>query len=333
MSITAPENVLAVRIMTIHKAKGLEFPIVIFPFANENIYKRMDKKLWLPLNPETFNGFEEVLVNEKKEVVEYSLDAAHRFNEEEQRMELDALNVLYVALTRAEKALYIISEKDLTFKGEHKTDLYSGLFIEYLKNKGLWTENESVYTFGELERNVAQEVLRHQEIINFVPTHKDRATFRILTKSGMLWDTAREDAISKGNRIHFILSLIETEKDINPILSLLLQKGDIVSGESDTLKAKLKSVLQHPDISMYYEEGNIVKNERDIITKAGEALRPDRIVLKGNHATIIDYKTGKRNPKYKEQLYNYADAITDMGYLVEKKIIVYINEEIVTEFI
>jgi len=333
LSITAPENVAAVRIMTIHKAKGLEFPIVIFPFANENIYKRMDKKLWLPLNPETFNGFEEVLVNEKKEVTEYSHEAAQRFNEEEHRMELDALNVLYVALTRAEKALYIISEKDLTSKGEHKTDFYSGLFIDYLKNKGLWVENESVYTFGELERKASQEGITHLEKINFGPTYKDRAAFRILTKSGMLWDTAREDALSKGNRIHFILGLIETEKDINPILSLLLRNGDIVSEESDVLKAKLKSILQHPDLSIYYKEGNIVKNEREIITKTGKTLRPDRIVLKGNYATIIDYKTGKRNPKYKEQLYSYADALTDMGYGVDKKIIIYINEEIVPEFI
>ena len=331
LSVTAPENVTAVRIMTIHKAKGLEFPIVIFPFANEYMYNHKDKKLWLPVDAATFNGFDEVLVNEKKEVAEYGPKAAKIFLEEEHRMELDAFNVLYVALTRAEKALYIISEKELTSKGEHNTGRYSGLFIEYLKNKQIWTDNESVYTFGELEQNMSKTEQRHQEEVGFLPSYKDRSAFRIITKTGMLWDTAREDALLKGNRIHHMLGLVETAKDIAPLLQTLSRNGDIASDEHEVLKAKLEMVVQHPDLESYYREGAIIKNEKDIITTAGHVLRPDRIVLKDNNATLIDYKTGKRNPKYKEQLYAYADALIAMGYQVENKILVYINDEVTTE--
>jgi len=127
--ITAPENINAVQIMSIHKAKGLEFNVVIFPFANSHIYKRMDKKLWIPVNSSDYLGFEELLINEKKEVVQYDKLSNEIYSQEEYQMELDAFNVLYVALTRAVKALYIISEKNLTAKGEHKTEYYSGLFI------------------------------------------------------------------------------------------------------------------------------------------------------------------------------------------------------------
>ncbi|WKX77856.1 UvrD-helicase domain-containing protein [Zobellia laminariae] len=332
LSISAPDNIDAVRIMTVHKSKGLEFPIVIFPFANEHIYKRMDKKIWLPLNADAFDGFEEILITEKKEVENYGEEAARIYSEEEHKMELDALNLLYVALTRAEKALYVISEKDLA-RGEHKTDYYSGLFIDYLKGKNLWSDDELVYSFGELEEAPVIHETKEQQKIDYSYTHKDRSSFKILTRSGMLWDTDREAALSKGNLIHYILGFIETEDDIEPALQKAVQQGEIENQEVDEVRSNLQRVVEHPELNTYYKKGSIIKNEKDIITAAGQMLRPDRIVIKEKRATLIDYKTGKSNPKYKEQLYSYADALADMGYVVENKIIVYINDKVTPEFI
>ncbi len=331
LSISAPSIIDAVRIMTIHKAKGLEFPLVIFPFADENIYKRTDKKLWLPVDAAAFNGFEEVLVNEKKEVENYGPTAAGLFYEEEHKMELDAFNVLYVALTRAEKGLYVITEKNLTANGEHKTDRYSGLFIEYLKNKGLWEDHESNYSFGFLEEYTGRPLNTPNEAIAYRYTNKNRPEFRILTRSGMLWDTEREEALSKGNLIHYILGLVETEKDIAAAFENVASKGDISEDEVSDLKNTIRQVIEHPVLTMYYKEGNTVKNEKDIITGSGDILRPDRVVIQGNRATLIDYKTGRPHPEYKTQLYSYSDALEDMGYEVHERIIVYINDVVRVE--
>ncbi len=331
LSISAPDNIDAVRIMTIHKAKGLEFPIVIFPFANENIYKRMDKKLWLPLNADAFNGFEEVLVNEKKEVENYGEAAADLYYEEEHKMELDALNVLYVALTRAEKGLYIISEKDLTKNGEHKTDLYSGLFIDYLKKKGIWRDDESIYSFGALDENTTASTVTPHENIAYRYTYKNRPGFRILTKSGMLWDTERQEALSKGNLIHHILGLVKTENDVDAAFKSLKRNGDIADNEIESVKKSIGQVLSHPELAVYFEEGKTIKNEKDIITESGRVLRPDRIVVQGNNATLLDYKTGGPDSKYKEQLYTYSDALEAMGYRVQNRLIVYINDVVNVE--
>jgi len=331
LSISAPDNIDAVRIMTIHKAKGLEFPIVIFPFANENIYKRMDKKLWLPLNAEAFNGFEEVLVNEKKEVENYGEVAAELYYGEEHKMELDALNVLYVALTRAEKGLYVISEKDLTTKGAHKTDLYSGLFIDYLIKKGLWRDDECTYSFGALDENTTVSTLASHEDIAYRYTYKNRPGFRILTKSGVLWDTDREEALSKGNLIHHILGHVETEEDVDVTFDSLKRNGDIAENEIASVKKSIWQVLNHPELAIYFQEGNVIKNEKEIITESGRLLRPDKIILQGNEATLIEYKTGSPDPKYKEQLYTYADALEAMGYEVRDRLIVYINDLVAVE--
>ena len=333
LSITAPENTDAVQIMTVHKAKGLEFSIVIFPYANSNIYKEIDPKLWLPVQKDAYNGFEEILISKKQEVADYGETAKTLFDEEQHRLELDAFNVLYVALTRAVKALYIITKKDLTKKGEHKTGYYSGLFIHYLIKKGLWQKEKTSYLFGKLD--VSKEIVatEKQADITYGYSHKERSGFRILAKSGVLWGTDREDALLKGNLIHFIMGLVETKKDVENALHTLLRNGDISLDETDALKAKVDQIINHPALETYYKEGYTVKNEKDIITKDGHILRPDRVVISENRATIIDYKTGKKNTRHKEQLFEYGDALHSMGYLVENKIIVYINEEITSEFI
>lgn len=331
LSISAPEHIDAVRIMTVHKAKGLEFPVAIFPFANENIYKRQDKKMWLPVNAADFNGFGEVLVNEKNEVENYGDTAAALYHDEVHKMELDAFNVLYVALTRAEKALYVISEKDLTKAGEHKTDRYSGLFIDFLKKNGQWSDDETTYNYGTLEDNTIPPTVHPHKRIDYSYSYKDRPGFRILTKSGMLWDTEREEALSRGNLIHYILGLVETDEDIAAAFENVLRNGDISEDEVDSLQETVRQVMEHPELAAYYKEGNIVKNEKDIITEIGQVLRPDRIVIQESRATLIDYKTGKSDPKYTAQLYNYADALQDMGFEVENRIIVYINDQVTIE--
>ena len=333
LSITAPETINAVQIMTVHKAKGLEFPIVIFPYANSNIYKEINPKLWLPVSVEDFNGFKEVLISKKQEVTAYSELAKILFDEEQHKLELDAFNVLYVALTRAEKALYIITKKDLTSKGAHKTDYYSGLFIHYLKEKGLWTEEKTNYHFGKLEVNKEAISVEGQEIIPYQYSYKERTSFRILTKSGSLWDTEREYALSKGNLIHFIMGLIETEKDIDDALNAALRNGNISTDEIEALKTKIYEIVHHPELLPYYKEGIIVKNEKDIITQDGHFVRPDRVVIKDNKATIIDYKTGKKDSRYKEQLYGYTDALQSIGYSIKDKIIIYVNDEITLDYL
>lgn len=334
LSITAPENVDAVQIMTIHKSKGLEFPIVILPFANSYIYEEIDPKLWMPVPQESYNGFPELLINKNQEVLTYGTTAETIYNEEQYKLELDAFNLLYVALTRAEKGLYIITKKDLTAKGEHKTKYYSGLFIHYLKEKELWEESRLTYQFGDLKLpNNKIEQKDSQENIPFLYSYKDRPEFRILTTSGALWDTERESAINKGNLVHMVMGQIKTREDIGNAVKRTVKNGALTEGGQMAIVAKVTAIVEHPGLAKYFDKELAILNEQDILTKSGKVLRPDRIVMDKNKATIIDYKTGKKNMAYHQQLYAYADALEAMGYEIENKIIVYINEDIILDFI
>ncbi|MBM1104995.1 UvrD-helicase domain-containing protein [Aurantibacter crassamenti] len=334
LAIASPENLDAIRIMTIHKSKGLEFPVVIFPFADANIYNRTNKMMWAPADPNTFNGFDEVLLSEKRELAQYPNEAALLFDSEEQMMELDAMNVLYVAQTRAEKALYIISERKSTTSKNEKIGSYPDLFINYLISKNLWQDEQSMYEFGQLDEPFDQKLSKtNSATLSYQYSYRDRPNFNIITTGGMLWSNEREEAISHGNFIHYILSLIETEADLENALASILKNGDVVQSDILPLKSTILKIIQHEKLKEFFTEKYTILNERDILTAKGKLLRPDRISIYSNEATILDYKTGMKNPKYKVQLYLYADALEEMGYVVKNKIIVYINDTIELDLI
>ncbi|WP_299798998.1 UvrD-helicase domain-containing protein [uncultured Maribacter sp.] len=333
-SISTPENIESVQIMTIHKSKGLEFPVVIFPYANSNVYEEIDPKLWLPVKKDEFLGFSEVLINKKQEVQEYGELESLLYEIDHQKLQLDAFNLLYVVLTRAVNALFIISANKLDRKGEHNTNSYSGLFIHFLKNIGEYQQDRLSYDFGELiPQTSKKQTSTDQLTIPYIYTNINRPDFKILALAGTLWDEGLDVAINQGNVIHYILGAIFTITDLDRAVQMALQKGLIKEQEVNGIKEIVKKVIFHKDLTQFYQNDVEVLNERDLLMADGTVQRPDRVVIKNNHATIIDYKTGEQNPKYHHQINTYAQSFSNMGYTIDHKIIVYINTEIELDYI
>lgn len=333
LSVSSPNGINAVQIMTVHKSKGLEFNLVIYPFANSRIHQEIEPKLWLPVDANEFNGFEQMLISKNSEVVSYSEKAEEIFNAEHHKLELDFFNVLYVALTRAVKGLYVITKKDLTKSGAYKMNVTSGLFIDFLKQKELWQDHQNQYTFGKIPVKISNEVIEEPQVVQYQYSYKNRPNLNILTRSGFSWSTDSDKALSKGNLMHYIMSHIKTAADIDSAIFLGTNTDNYTQEEYDYIHSITHKIVQHPSLNQYFQSDFDILNEKDIMTDKGAILRPDRVVIKNNSATIIDYKTGKKNSKFTEQLYSYADALEMMGYAIENKIIVYINEDIQLEFI
>ncbi|WP_435135993.1 UvrD-helicase domain-containing protein [Formosa sp. A9] len=339
LSIVSPEGQDAIQIMTIHKSKGLEFPVVIFPYADLDIYREKEPKTWFPLDQDQYKGFPYTLINYNADVAEYNEAGQEIYMTHQAELELDNLNLLYVTLTRPVEQLYIISSLDLDTKKLPKTKQYSGLFIDFLMQEQLWNDQTLSYNFGTPERptSITNETEQHantNEIIEFISTPKNEHNIKIVTNNGYLWDTKQQNAIEKGNLVHNLMAKISTKKDVPTVLEQANRTGLISTEQQTALNQTITQIILHPELEPYFNETYTIYTERDILAKDGTILRPDRLAISTDHeVVIIDYKTGLELEQHKQQLLNYQQHLEQMQYKVTKKLLVYINDELLVKSI
>ncbi|WP_347050997.1 UvrD-helicase domain-containing protein [Flavobacterium olei] len=328
-SIPSPEGNNAVRIMTIHKSKGLEFPVVIMPFADEDYSRKPKDKLWLDTE-EIDLGIPKALVDNSSAVESFGESASAVFNLKKQEELLDNINVLYVALTRAEEQLYVISQS-LKAKndGEYANNMAS-FFIKFLINEGVYDEDKLEYEFGNNERlsktSKATDLVKSIPVVSEILNPKN---IKIAQREALMWGTHQQEAISYGNIVHEILAFVKDKSDIDLAVTKSLENGLITYDQVDPVLLTLKEIVNHPELSVCFDGNHTVLNEQTIVQKEGRILKPDRVVfLENKEAYLLDYKTGAINAKYQKQIQEYQDAIEDLGYKVLKKALVYIGEEI-----
>jgi ATP-dependent exoDNAse (exonuclease V) beta subunit len=327
LSIPSPEGNDAVRIMTIHKSKGLEFPVVIFPFAEEDFSKGPREKIWLNADEKTM-GLPKVLVDKNSRVVGYGKEASTTYLQKKQEDLLDTINVLYVALTRAEEQLHIISSMNIGKNGVLPNNM-STFFIKFLENKG-FNESKMDYEFGTAKKLSAEnnQELTTQKIPQVVATLNPK-NIKIAQRESVMWNTKQQEAIEYGNSIHEILSFVKTKKDIDLAITTAIENGLIVANQKEVVYNAIFEIVTHKELLGFFSEENKVLNEKTIIQKEGNLVKPDRMVInKANEIYLLDYKTGLHQAKYQLQLDSYQNAIEKMGFKVVKKALIYIGETI-----
>ncbi len=326
-SIPASEGTNAVQLMTIHKAKGLEFPVVIFPFADMQLYDGKYDKLWYPLENEDFS-FKEAQINYKSEVANYSEIGEQMYNEHRSQLELDTINLLYVTLTRAVEKLFVFAEMPTEPK-DGIPSTYNHLFMEFLKQKGIWNGDQMVYEFGKNSEKISKE--KHvvsQMDPKYLSSNPKTHGLKIVASEEMFLETETVAAITAGNLLHDTMAKIYSEADAERVLMELEERAIVPKEEFDILTNTIHQIVQHPDLKKLFDGTDKVYNERSIITKDGLVLRPDRININSeNVSTIIDYKTGSPKIYHNDQLIDYVNALQDMGFIVSEKMLIYSNED------
>ncbi|NVJ89842.1 MAG: UvrD-helicase domain-containing protein [Flavobacteriaceae bacterium] len=329
LTIVSSESEDAVQIMTIHKSKGLQFPVVLFP-CDLDIYNEKNPKIWLDNLPENF-GFKELLVSYKKDLEQINDRSLALYLNRKEELELDNINLLYVALTRAVEQLYIITDKNLV--GKEKSEnlkYYSGFLINFLKEIGLWKEDLLTYEFGSKERVSTKPELKtkvdlHKE---FISHSWEDHNLVLAENSSKVWDNTK-DARNYGNLIHELLSHIYIPNDIDKVLEQYLQKGIIEISSFDDIKKTISMVVNHQLLLKFFSENNVVYNEREIVDVDNQILIPDRLIFHDdNSVSILDYKTGTPSLTHHQQVLQYARVLKSMNLKVVNKLLVYINDVI-----
>lgn len=331
-TIATPDGQNAIRILTVHKSKGLGFKAVILPFCDWEL----DHKgfhpviLWCHPQQKPFDQIPLVPVRYGQ-----GLGAtlfASDYYQERLNAFMDNLNTLYVALTRAKEELILCAPrpKKLSKSGEPEriTSIGDLLWKALRTEKAQTAQGEPLaslpahfdaeaghFEWGDWwhpeikEQPSETEELPMKRIASISPD--ERLHLRLHGKSFCFDDTQRKH----GTVMHEILSRIRTARDIPNAVESYQMEGVITQAEADQVTQQITHLLQVPEVKEWYSERYRILNEVEILSKEGLTKRPDRVMLRGDEVIVVDYKFGQRQLKsHQAQVHNYLRLIREMGY-------------------
>lgn len=315
-SLKIPEGSDAVRIMTIHKSKGLEFPVVIMPFCNWNY----DKGEYIWIEPDASLPVALIKTSKQMERTQF----AGQYDAEKQKQLLDNVNLLYVAFTRAANHLHIISQEPK--KGG--ASVYAFLRV-FASEKCNLAASEQHISIGEATKNTHEEKKSNTYPYQFELNNWNRV---ISIKSNAELAGRKQDNENKelGILMHYILSKVKVQNDIPIAIKQCVMEGLLTEEDAKQMQTEIVNIVSSDKISVFFEHNANSANEIEILSKEGKVLRPDRLIFENDQVKIVDFKTGKHSDKYIEQLDTYERALNDMGYKC-KKYLIYLAEKSVIE--
>lgn len=332
----------AVRIMTIHKSKGLEFNVVIYPEAITDLDSSIGgnnaaAETWVTpeeLGFEKIPNLDKVLFKMSKNALLEGEVAAQICEKEEESNRLDNCNLLYVAFTRPVERLYVLAKAGAA---EKKTNVIE----DYLKNhedkinRDLTIEKKrKIYQFGDPDfiHKAKNEDKSEKKQICESSTSDWFSKIQIDPTPSMFWISENDKMQPNewGELVHEILSNIETSADIDKALLPYLSDGSIDKKTANLLKDKFVQVTENPIVKEAFGPKAIVKNECEILSN-GEILRPDRFAELPDRILLLDYKTGKKDPKHHLQLKNYISALQGMVSKQISAYLIYLGADIEVE--
>jgi len=326
LRIAMPEGGNSIQVMTIHKAKGLEFPVVILPFMDTPIYPiKNNKKVWFPFEKK----IKWCWINYSKELELYGEPGLNLYQKNRLEQELDAYNVLYVALTRPKNQLYIITQEAGSAKGIG----YANLFNDFVLSQGSLLEEKNPFEWGIRSSKKNSIKIKNQILklkLNLGVSKKWKTRLIASKKS----DKSKLDAQQTGLLIHDILAKITHAEMLPKALEEHFSTGTYDENIKHFISNKLSEIIKHPSISEFYKENDYILCEKDILIPNGETIRPDRMnISKDGSASLIDYKSGKPKQADINQINFYGTILEEIGYLTINKFLVYIDNEINVEMV
>ncbi|MDX1350641.1 MAG: 3'-5' exonuclease, partial [Putridiphycobacter sp.] len=299
-SIISPEGANAIKIMTVHKSKGLQFPVVICPFFDWE--PRLDNQIvWIKQEGQQLPAY---FINMKKELVDTELAGA--FLAEQAKFSLDNFNVLYVAFTRPEVALFISGKAD---RGIAK-DL---ILPTVLQSDLLTKTEEGVFTYGKLIHLASKtnSVSGQNIAIQFLKQKMNKP--ELSYKSALEWDIDELDQKRNfGSLVHFVLSKIEKYDDLASVLEDVRIKQGLTEADLIEVRNYINPLFENKKFASYFSGDSL--NEKEMITATGKKLIPDKILKQGEGYVVVDFKTGQPTSKHKKQVETYVKTYQDMGY-------------------
>ncbi|WP_341905675.1 UvrD-helicase domain-containing protein [Fluviicola taffensis] len=299
-SVQLSENEQAIQIMTAHKSKGLEFPVVIIPSFNFFNEGNNNDSYLMEIN--------EHIVETKMSKFETAIPAIQvEANKEDAAQKMDAINLLYVAFTRPQDRLYAINLKGSrnSFYEKFNT-IFKNLFPDSYEDDVL-----------HLKLGTAPEIKHHyrKHSTNYSP--QSIQNFLWFPEISIQSTKEQEDdglttAQRVGKQFHFIMEKSHSSETAFSALKTGLLKGEIEQEFEGILIKLLEEAFANNLLLQLFESGKHL-NERTLIFDSKTRLRPDKLIVSDQQTVVIDFKTGEKSTKHEKQVQGYMTVLREIG--------------------
>lgn len=327
-TISTPDSQDAIRILTIHKSKGLGFRAVIIPFADWDIDHDAKKEniIWCEPQAEPFSEAPLVPVKYSKGLL--NTIYAHEYLDEKRSAFIDNLNVAYVAFTRAKEEMILFAPLEKKPEDQRHigsvirnaliTSLPADCLMDpdrqYISLSEMQTPDSTLFEMGswwpitQKSSNDTEEV----QLSGYISVPPGNRLQLRLHGKGYFKD--KEERLY-GNMMHEILAAIRYPGDIPGAVAEYVRSGSLREDEADEMEQNIFRFIETPGVAEWFSPDARIVNETDILIADGSFLRPDRVVMTDDKIIVIDYKFGKvRRPQYVRQVGRYVQMIAAMGY-------------------
>ena len=303
-AVQLPESENAIRIMSIHKSKGLEFPVVILPkmdfriSANSMNYflvKDREKILYTPQNKNSpVEAIKTLTLNETGQTV------------------TDSINICYVAMTRPIERLFIHNQ----FKNEKE---FGGIFNNIIQKFDDITEIENSIVLKRGNLNLRNEELKSTNSNTyFIPQNINSKLWfpdiSLQDHDELKDDDELSEAQRYGNQLHLVLSIVQEQEGIEKALTKLIKDGQIEEQFKKELIKDLEDIMSNQEYISLFKNQETILSEAAIIISDNETIRPDKVIVKKEQTVVIDYKTGLPNKKHTSQIKLYTSTLEKIGF-------------------
>ncbi len=320
-SITAPNGAEAMQLFTLHKAKGLQFNYVIIPFCAWGLDHDGLKSpnLWVKGSASAFNTIGFLPIKYSSGLKESLF--AEEYAIEHSRIYLDNLNLLYVAMTRAEMGLIAFAPGPKV--RSHKNSVAQILFNsaeQSLELSANWSAANQLWRAGTMASSVSKEEHGYNAVSLSAYTTGEWRSKLIIKKTAPrsdAEDNATFHKIKFGIHLHSAFSKIEGMTDIPRAIRKMESDGEIGVEEKEMLEQAMDKLMRNTKVADWFSPRWDVRNEAHTLLPGGKEYRIDRLLLKDKQAIVIDYKTGGPKKEDQKQVGEYCLMLNQMGYVSE----------------
>ncbi len=304
----------AVQLMSIHKAKGLEFPAVILAYPQMSTVPDKRRFVWLATGHDPhIPPYVPVGINRLKKAAFFDEGYARLYEAECNKEKFDALNKYYVAFTRPKNELYVMLREKKAVAGDLQKKLLT------FARQHLEENTDQTYLFaGRKESFTPPATTEAYRPVELGPVRFTSGKPRLAARPAEDFS----EAVRRGADIHRLLARLHYRQDLETLTASR-------PGTQEHLPL-LQRLTAHPQLQAYFEPDYRILAEQEIaVTDEGQVhlLRPDRICIhrQTGEACIMEFKTGRENPAHRRQLARYMELLNRAGYKVTEGYLVYLT--------